>query len=45
MKVANQGCLGVDSGVKVSFYEEELGLVDTVETKGRSRRADPRASA
>ena len=34
MKVANQGCLGVDSGVKVSFYEEELGLVGTVETKG-----------
>ncbi|MEZ4383515.1 MAG: hypothetical protein R3A79_19450 [Nannocystaceae bacterium] len=34
VKVANQGCLGVGPGVKVSFYEEELGLLGTVETVG-----------
>ena len=32
--VANQGCLGVGPGVKVSFYEETLGLLGTVETQG-----------
>ena len=31
--VANQGCLGVGAGVKVSFYEEMAGLLGTVETK------------
>ena len=30
---SNQGCLGVGAGVKVSFYEESLGLLGTVETK------------
>lgn len=32
--VANIGCLGVGPGVKVSFYEEELGLLGVVETAG-----------
>ena len=32
--VSNQGCLGVGPGVRISFYEEELGLVGTVERKG-----------
>ena len=32
--VANQGCLGVGSGVNVSFYEEVMGLLGTVQTTG-----------
>ena len=32
--VANQGCLGVGPGVNVSFYEEQLGLLGTVQTQG-----------
>ncbi|MEZ4451111.1 MAG: FG-GAP-like repeat-containing protein [Nannocystaceae bacterium] len=32
--VANQGCLGVGAGVEVSFYEQSLGLLGTVLTKG-----------
>jgi len=32
--VANQGCLGVGPGVNVSFYEEKLGLLGTVQTQG-----------
>jgi len=32
--VSNQGCLGVGPGVQVSFYEEELGFLGTVTTKG-----------
>ncbi len=32
--VANQGCLGVGPGVNVSFYEEVLGLLGTVQTQG-----------
>src|SRR5690606_26359008 len=31
--VANQGCLGVGAGVKVSFYEQTLGLLGTELTK------------
>ena len=33
--VANLGCLGVGPGVKVSFYEETLGYLGTVETTGQ----------
>ena len=32
--VANQGCLGVGPGVNVSFYEEQMGLLGTVQTQG-----------
>jgi hypothetical protein len=32
--VANIGCLGVGPGVNVSFYEETLGLLGTVQTQG-----------
>ncbi len=32
--IANQGCLGVGPGVDVSFYEETLGLLGTVQTTG-----------
>ena len=32
--VANIGCLGVGPGVNVSFYEEQLGLLGTVQTQG-----------
>ncbi|MFY0537550.1 hypothetical protein [Nannocystis pusilla] len=32
--VANQGCLGVGPGVNVAFYEENLGLLGVVATKG-----------
>jgi hypothetical protein len=32
--IANQGCLGVGPGVNVSFYEEQLGLLGTVQTQG-----------
>jgi len=32
--VANQGCLGVGPGVNVSFYEENMGLLGTVQTQG-----------
>ena len=32
--VANLGCLGVGPGVPVSFYEEKLGYLGTVKTKG-----------
>ena len=32
--VANQGCLGVGPGVKVAFYEEQLGLLGTAMTQG-----------
>ena len=31
--VSNQGCLGVGAGVKVSFYEDTLGLLGTAVTK------------
>ena len=33
--VANLGCLGVGAGVQVSFYEETLGYLGTVETQGQ----------
>ncbi len=32
--VANIGCLGVGPGVNVSFYEEQIGLLGTVQTQG-----------
>lgn len=32
--VANIGCLGVGPGVAVSFYEQDAGLLGTVETMG-----------
>ena len=32
--VANNGCLGVGPGVNVSFYEEMIGLLGTVQTQG-----------
>ena len=32
--VANLGCLGVGPGVNVSFYEEQLGYLGTVQTQG-----------
>lgn len=32
--VANQGCLGVGPGVNVAFYEENIGLLGVVATKG-----------
>ncbi|EDM77637.1 FG-GAP repeat/HVR domain protein [Plesiocystis pacifica SIR-1] len=32
--VVNLGCLGVGPGVKVSFFEETLGFLGTVETQG-----------
>jgi hypothetical protein len=32
--VANIGCLGVGPGVNVSFYEENLGYLGTVQTQG-----------
>jgi hypothetical protein len=32
--VANQGCLGVGPGVNVAFYEEQMGLLGVVQTKG-----------
>lgn len=32
--VANQGCLGVGPGVNVAFYEEQMGLLGVVPTKG-----------
>lgn len=32
-RVANIGCLGVGPGVNVSFYEETLGLLGTVQTQ------------
>ncbi|NVB40177.1 VCBS repeat-containing protein [Pseudenhygromyxa sp. WMMC2535] len=33
--VANLGCLGVGPGVNVSFYEEELGYLGTVQTQNQ----------
>ncbi|PRP97886.1 FG-GAP repeat protein [Enhygromyxa salina] len=33
--VANLGCLGVGAGVNVSFYEETLGYLGTVETQNQ----------
>jgi hypothetical protein len=33
--VANHGCLGVGPGVKVSFFEETLGYLGTVETQNQ----------
>lgn len=32
--VANLGCLGVGPGVNISFYEEQIGLLGTVQTQG-----------
>lgn len=32
--VANLGCLGVGPGVNVSFYEETIGYLGTVQTQG-----------
>jgi hypothetical protein len=32
--VANQGCLGVGPGINVSFYEQNSGLLGTVQTQG-----------
>ncbi|MDC0670089.1 FG-GAP-like repeat-containing protein [Nannocystis radixulma] len=32
--VANQGCLGVGPGVNVAFYEQNIGLLGVVPTKG-----------
>ena len=32
--IANQGCLGVGPGVNVAFYEENIGLLGVVATKG-----------
>lgn len=32
--VANQGCLGVGPGVNVAFYEQNVGLLGVVQTKG-----------
>jgi len=32
--VANQGCLGVGPGVNVAFYEQQMGLLGVVATKG-----------
>ena len=32
--VANQGCLGVGPGVNVAFYEQNMGLLGVVQTKG-----------
>ena len=32
-RVANEGCLGVGPGVNVSFYEETLGYLGTVQTQ------------
>ncbi len=33
VEVANLGCLGAGAGVKVSFYEQELGYLGTVQTQ------------
>src|SRR5690606_35478335 len=33
--VANHGCLGVGAGGRVSFYEEALGYLGTVETQNQ----------
>ena len=33
--VANLGCLGVGAGVNVSFYEQDLGLLGTVQTQNQ----------
>ena len=33
--VVNIGCLGVGAGVNVSFYEQNLGLLGTVQTQGQ----------
>jgi hypothetical protein len=32
--VANIGCLGVGPGVNVSFYENDIGYLGTVQTQG-----------